>query len=294
MTALTNYARYGKNSRFTDIVSKDRLTSAKASDFTNKINILNLPHQIFFYGKDLAKFKKEVNPIIGFNKKSPAQPPKPKEYIEAETNNKVYFVNYDMVQVEMRKIGRGEIVSPKDFGKINVFNEYFGGGLSSIVFQEIREARSLAYSANVGYLYPNEKNKHDYVATYIGTQTNKLKQAIDAMNELMENLPQISGNFNNAKNSTLKQIASQRITKKSIFFNYLAMQKLGFDYDIRKDTYQEVQSLTLDKLTNFYNEKIKPIKYNTAIIGKKENLDMEAIKKLGDFTEVSLEDIFGY
>jgi hypothetical protein len=50
----------------------------------------------------------------------------------------------------------------------------------------------------------------------------------------------------------------------------LALQKLGLDYDVRKDVYAEIQSLTLPQLTSFYNSEIKPLKYNTAIIGKKK------------------------
>ena len=52
--------------------------------------------------------------------------------------------------------------------------------------------------------------------------------------------------------------------------------------------------MTLPQLTNFYNTEIKPLQYNTAIIGKKENLNMDSINKMGTFTEVSLEEIFGY
>jgi hypothetical protein len=55
-----------------------------------------------------------------------------------------------------------------------------------------------------------------------------------------------------------------------------------------------VKELTLPQLSNFYNTEVKPVNYNTAIIGKKENLDMNAINKLGTFREVSLEEIFGY
>jgi len=47
-------------------------------------------------------------------------------------------------------------------------------------------------------------------------------------------------------------------------------------------------------LTSFYNTEIKPLQYNTAIIGKKENLNMDSINKMGEFQEVSLEEIFGY
>ena len=58
--------------------------------------------------------------------------------------------------------------------------------------------------------------------------------------------------------------------------------------------YQEIEKLSLADLTSFYNDNLKPLKYNTAIIGKKENLDLIAMKKMGKFYEVSLEEIFGY
>lgn len=294
MAALTNYARYGRESRFRDVVSQERLTSAKSTEFTEKVKtITDYPYEIFFYGKDLKKFQKGMASVVNNNKKE-AVPSPAKIYPEPVATGKVYFANYDMVQVEMSKVGRGEVVNPQDFGKINVFNEYFGRGLSSIVFQEIREARSLAYSAYVSYARPSELKKHDYVSTYIGTQANKLGQAVGAMNELMANLPQIQAQFDNSKNSALKQIASNRITKQNIYFNYLAMQKLGLNYDMRKDIYQEVQNLSLNQLTNFYNQKIKPVVFNTAIIGKKENLDMNAISQMGELVELSLEEIFGY
>lgn len=292
--ALTNYAKYGKESRFRDIVSKERLTSAKSEDFIGKIkNIIHYPFDIFFYGKDLKSFKKNFAPLIKMAKTT-QNIPAPKMYPEPNTTGKVYFANYDMVQMEMSQVGRGEMNNLSDFGKINVFNEYFGRGLSSIVFQEIREARSLAYSASVNYVHPRDLKKHNYVNTYIGTQANKLGQAVEAMSDLMKNLPQQQAQFSNARNSTLKQISSQRVTKRNIYYTYLAMQKLGVNYDIRKDLYNEVQNLDLNQLTNFYNQKVKPVTYNTAIIGKKENLDMNAISKLGEFTEVSLEEIFGY
>ncbi len=94
--------------------------------------------------------------MMGYVQKATLKSPEAKVYPEQATGGKVYFTNYDMVQMEMSKIGRGNEIKPANFGKINVFNEYFGRGLSSIVFQEIREARSLAYSAYVNYASPDE------------------------------------------------------------------------------------------------------------------------------------------
>lgn len=292
MAALTNYAKYGKESRFTDVVAEQRLKEIRSEEMTNKIkNLLNMPYQIFFYGNDFNKFKKYAKPFVESETiKAPAK----KVYPEPATENKVYFTNYDMVQTEMSKVAKAGEVNLKNFGKINVFNEYFGRGLSSIVFQEIRESKSLAYSAYVSYATAGEARKPDYITTYIGTQANKLGQAVNAMDELMAELPQVPAQFANAKNAALKQIASGRINRTNIFFNYLNLQKLGVDYDLRKDLYNEIQNLTIGDVTKFYNTEIKPLKYNTAIIGKKENLDMAAINKMGTFQEVSLEEIFGY
>jgi len=58
--------------------------------------------------------------------------------------------------------------------------------------------------------------------------------------------------------------------------------------------YVEIENLTLQKLTNFYNTNVKPLSFNTAIIGKKENLNQEAVQKLGECKELTLEEIFGY
>ena len=292
MNALSNYAKFGKESRFTDVVSKERLNAIKSEEMTKKIqDLLKMPYQIFFYGKDFNKFK---NYGKSFVEKETLKVPAKKNYPEPATEGKVFFTNYDMVQTEMSKVGKGNNVDIKNFGKINVFNEYFGRGLSSIVFQEIRESKSLAYSAYVSYAANGELNKPYYVTTYIGTQANKLPQAVNAMDELMANLPQIPAQFDNAKYSALKQIASARINRTNIFFNQLNLKKLGVDYDLRKDIYAEIGKLTLAELTNFYNTEVKPLKYNTAIIGKKENLDMDSINKMGTFQEVSLEEIFGY
>lgn len=292
MAALSNYAKFGKVSRFTDIVSAERLNEIKSKEMTNKIkNLLVMPYQIFFYGNNFNEFKKYAKPFV---EKESLKIPNKKIYPEPTTEGKVYFTNYDMVQTEMSKVAKAQNVKVKNFGKINVFNEYFGRGLSSIVFQEIRESKSLAYSAYVSYAANNELNHPDYVSTYIGTQANKLPQAVNAMDDLMKNLPQIENQFRNAKNSALKQIETGRIIRTNIFFNHLNLEKLGINYDIRKDMYAEIEKLTLAELTDFYNAEIKPLKYNTAIIGKKENLEVTAMSKMGDFLEVSLEEIFGY
>ncbi|WP_426480600.1 M16 family metallopeptidase [Chryseobacterium sp. R2ACT005] len=292
MTALTNYTKLGAHSRFTDIISQEELEGSNSEVFTDRIKkLFKYPYQVFFYGKSFENFKGYIGQHI---ETESLQIPEAKQYPEPATGGNVNFINYDMVQMEMSKIGKGNLVNPLHFGKINVFNEYFGRGLSSIVFQEIRESKSLAYSAYVSYAANSELNHPDYVTTYIGTQPDKLMIAVDTMNELMNELPEVPIQFENARNAALKQIASTRITRNNIFFNTLRLKKLNIYHDFRKDIYKQIQDLKFEDIRHFYQTEVKSIDFNTAIIGKKENLNMEAVNKMGTFKEVSLKDIFGH
>lgn len=292
MQALQHYAKFGNNSRFRDVVSRERLEEIKCEEMTDKMkSLFSFPYEIFFYGIDFESFKNYSKPYV---KPETSKIPEKKIYPEPETKGKVYFVNYDMVQMEMAKVGRGNLVNTKNFGKINVFNEYFGSGLSSIVFQEIRESKSLAYSAYVSYQANPELQHPDYVTTYVGTQPDKLGIAVETMSDLMNELPQVEIQFNNSKNAALKQLAAGRITRTNIFFNHLRLKKLGIDYDLRTDLFEEIEKLSLHDLTQFYNSNIKPIDFNVAIIGKRENLDMESVGKMGAFKELSVEEIFNF
>lgn len=292
MTALTNYTKLGSFSRFTDVISKEELESSNVEVFTDRMKkLFRYPYQIFFYGRNFENFTSYIGK---YTENENFVIPEPKNYPEPETDGNVYFTDYDMVQMEMSKVGRGRNVNTENFGKINVFNEYFGRGLSSIVFQEIRESKSLAYSAYVSYAANSELDHPDYITTYIGTQPDKLQIAVDTMTELMTELPEVKVQFENAKNSALKQIASQRITRTNIFFNTLRLRKLNIHHDFRKDIYRQIESLKFEDLKDFYDHYIKSVHFNTAIIGKKENLNREAVDKMGTFREVSLKDIFGH
>ncbi|MBS1550299.1 MAG: insulinase family protein [Bacteroidetes bacterium] len=292
MAALTNYAKFGKESRQRDVLSSQQLQEMDIHLLIQKIkNLFHYPYDVFYYGCEPNNTKSY---ITNFVQTTTTQIPQPKIYPEPKTEAKVFFTQYDMVQVEMSRIASGNFVDQSIFGTINVFNEYFGRGLSSIVFQEMRESKSLAYSAYVSYNTATEAEKNDFVTTYIGTQPDKLNIAIQTLETLMQQLPQIPLQFDNAKNSVLRQIESGRIVRAQQFLNFRKLNKLGIYNDIRENMYQEVKELTLEKLNEMYLQRINSLQYNTAIIGKKENIDFQKLEKLGPISELSLEEIFGY
>jgi len=199
-----------------------------------------------------------------------------------------------MVQSEMIFVAKKDAFDAKKLAQSRVFNTYFGSGLSSIVFQEIRESKSLAYSAFSVYSNARKKDDSDYVYAYVGTQANKLPQAVDAMLELMTNMPKAEQQFEDAKKATLKKIAAQRITKSSIFWNYQSLLDRGIENDNREQIYKEVQKMTIDDLAKFFEDNIKGGNYTSLVIGNKKDVNMKALKKLGKVNELDIDYLFNY
>ncbi|WP_237275503.1 M16 family metallopeptidase [Tenacibaculum ovolyticum] len=291
---LMNYGKYGEDSRLRNIMQVDEL---KAIDPVELVSILkdlkNYKQRVFYYGKDVKAAVTALDThhkIYGKLKEYP----KAKEYVETETGGNVFFTNYDMVQSELLFLAKGEPFKPENLAASTLFNTYFGSGLSSIVFQEIRESKSLAYSAFASYSNARKKDGNNYVMAYVGTQANKLTQAVDAMLELMNNMPEAEKQFNAAKESTLKKIAAQRITKSSIFWSYERLKKLGIDNDNREQMYNTIKAMKIEDLKVFFDKNVKGESYNVMVIGNKKDLDVKSLQKLGKIKELDVDYLFNY
>ncbi len=293
---MLNYGKYGADSPVKNIISKDDLAGLDINNLTDKIKeLISYEHLVYYYGSlDQSKVEEVLN--AKHNSSAELKPLLPKRnYVELEMNeNKVYFVHYDMVQAEMMMVSKGGPYDQSSLATSNVFNEYFGGGLSSIVFQEIRESKALAYSAYAYYTTPGDLDKAHYVRAYVGTQVDKLADAKKAMIELMNNMPKADDQFNDAKLAALKKIETSRTKPQSVFWSFLAAKKMGRDYDINKEVYSNMKDLNMDQLGQFFDANVKGKNYTYLVIGNRDLVDMEALKEMGELKELSLEELFGY
>jgi len=199
-----------------------------------------------------------------------------------------------MKQVEITFINRNQMFNKSDLPIIKLYNEYFGSGMSSIVFQDLREAKALAYSVYSSYNTPDNFSKHHYVVSYIGTQSDKLGEALDGFNNLINNIPLSDISFNSAKDGVLKSIQTERILRGDILKTFMANKKLGIDTDYRKDIYDNVMKYNLEDVKKFNEKFVKDSKYSYLVIGDKSKLDFKILEKYGKVEELTLEQIFGY
>lgn len=295
-SAMNNYAKYGKMSPFTDILSKEDLDLLTGVELVDKIKgLTNFDHHVFYYG---TKAVGDVSKIIDAEHKTPKKL-KPiyaaKDYPELDIpKDKVIFVHFPMVQAEVLMISKGNGYSVDEQIMSSFYNNYFGSGLSSIVFQEIREARALAYSANAFYATPSKLGKAHYYNAYVGTQSDKLKDAITAMRGIIEDMPLSEGQIGQAKESVLKMIESERITKANIYWTFRANMDRGVENDIRQAQYEVIKSASVDDLKEFQQKYVKGRAYTILVLGDRSKVSFDYLQSLGEVKELSLEEVFGY
>ena len=185
-----------------------------------------------------------------FNKEHPVAAvlkpvPEPKKFVQkANDFTQVFTVDYTMKQAEIIMLSKSDKYNKELAPVIRLFNEYFGGSMNSIVFQEIRESKGLAYSAYAGYRAPVQPFLNYYLFSYIGTQIDKLPEAMKAMTGLFNNMPESEKAMNSAKEAIINKIRTERITKSQVLFNYINAKKFDLAYDIRKDVFNRIPSMT--------------------------------------------------
>ena len=199
-----------------------------------------------------------------------------------------------MKQAEIIMLSKSEKYDKAIIPVVRLFNEYFGGSMNSIVFQEIRESKGLAYSAYAGYRPPLQPYQNFYLFSYIGTQNDKLPEAMKAMVGLFNQMPESEKALNSSREAIINKIRTERITKSQVLFSYLNAGKFGLTYDIRKDVFEKVPKMTFADLKAFQLKFIKDKNFTIMVLGKNSALDMKTLSSYGQVTTLELKDVFGY
>jgi predicted Zn-dependent peptidase len=296
MTGLVSYARYGANNPFNNVLSNDVLNSLTSADLVNMLhNMPNESHRILYYGPatmgGLIASLKSVHKMPSMFKPSPA----PMVFtFTTQQKNVVLFADYDMVQSEIRWVRNIPGYDPVKQPAIDMFNNYFGGGMGSLVFQTIRESKALAYSTSSYVITPEKKEDPYYISAYIGCQADKFNESVKAMNELLNDLPAVENNMLSAKSELKKGIETERITGDGIIYNYLAAERRGLNTDIRKSIYEHADRLTYDDLKKFHDDNMANKPYTYCLVASEKKLNIDDVQKIGEVKKLTIEQIFGY
>ena len=254
-------------------------------------------HRILYYGPSTQD---ELLAVIDKEHRTPAAlkdipAPAYRVTLRQTPETRVFIAPYDAKNLYMLQYSsRGEKFDPAIEPGRQLYDEYFGGGMNSIVFQEMRESRGLAYSAWAGLNRPPYLDQDYYFVSQIATQSDKLMDAVNTFNDIINNMPLSENAFRLAKDAMITRLRTDRVTGMSVIWNYLDAQDLGQTVDSRIKLYNDIQNLTLDDVAAFQQQWVKGRTYYYGILGSFKDLNMKALEKLGPVTRLTTEDIFGY
>lgn len=129
---------------------------------------------------------------------------------------------------------------------------------------------------------------------FVGTQPDKIGMATTTIEGLLTNLIENENSFEVSRKAIMNSIATERIQKEQLFFNWLRNQDMGFEGDIRRDLYNAAENANMDELRNFYNSHIKSKPFTYLILGNTKVIDKKVLNKMGTTKQLTLEELFGY
>jgi len=293
---LRTYAIYGALSPTTNILSKSELQAMDPEELVNRTkNLKNYERRILYYG---PLSKKQITELINKNHLAAEQllpVPAAIPFVQQDVSeNTILMAEYDAKQIYMAMVYKGGHFDKNIEPSRSLYNEYFGGGMSSIVFQEMREARGLAYSAWAGYQRPSKPQYSYYITSFIATQNDKMMEAIRAFMEILNDMPESQKAFDIAKENMITNIRTERILRENILWSYLDDLEFGYTTDSRKDIFDNVQNMSLEDVKGFQELFVKNRPYTYCILGDSKDLDLKSLDKIGNIKKLTQEEIFGY
>ncbi|MBQ0080987.1 MAG: insulinase family protein [Alistipes sp.] len=294
--ALTNYAYYGPEVIKATTLTNDQVMALSSDELIENVkNLTTFKHRVLYYGpikeKELIAILNRAHKVSDNLKQIEKTTYSPLVTRE----NRVLLSQYDTKQIYYSQIScsNEHLNTQKDAG-LALYNAYFGSGMNGIVFQEMREARGLAYSANARMREPSKKEETYYFNAFIATQNDKMQTAIETFDDIIENMPQSEAAFQLAKQNLIADIETTRTIKDRILWSYIDCEHAGRKVPALKGIYEKVKDMTLDDVVAYQQQNIKGRNYTYCILGDKNDIDMKYLSKLGPVEILSNEQIFGY
>lgn len=294
---LRQFCLYGVDTPAKNILSEKELKALDPKELLQAIGELSsTQHNVLYYGpSDMAEAKEIIADAhrtadeLAVVKKNSAF-----KYKET-TENIVYIAPYDANQIYLASASVGdEMFDAVKAPVVKLYNEYFDGGMNSVVFQEMREARALAYHASAYNEEPSRKEEPYVYKALIATQNDKMIDALEAFDQIINNMPVSEQSFNIVKEGLIARLRTDRVTGFDVLPYYLGQQRLGLAEDTRRQLYEAVQALTLDDVLAYQQANIQNRKFATCILGRESDLDLKSLEKWGRVVRLTTEDVFGY
>ncbi|MGL4853867.1 MAG: insulinase family protein, partial [Lentisphaeria bacterium] len=308
--ALINYAKFGPDNPITSSINLNDIANLDGHKLIRSFQqISTLSPDILYYGPSSfnsvsSQFKNAWSNFRSDSNNSISQIhsdllpafsiPSPKKFPELNNENQIIFLNFPgLQQTQIAFLHKAEPFNPNNVAIRRIFNHYFGMSMSSIVFQQIREAQALAYTAYSYYSSPEHPHNSHFFVAYAATQPQKSLTAIESFKKLFNNVPLNQQRLNISINAITNQIRTTRYHGMKLLEYVDSLAYMRLNEDINKIIFQNIQYISLNDLANFIELNISNKQNSLIIMGDKNMLNLNQIinSTLSPLNELSLPQI---
>ena len=294
---LAQYGLYGPYNRYRNSLSTAELAATDPQQLLDLLKTLSqYEHTVLYYGPMTEQQLSDALAAHFTAETATKAVPEGRHYtMQLTPQSEVLIAPYDAKNIYMRMYHvEDQAWNPDEAPVRALFNEYYGGSMGSVVFQEIREARGLAYSAYAGYMDRSYPDEQDFAIIHIITQNDKMMDCVRQFQAILDTIPQSEASFKIAKEAATKRLASMRTTKFGLINAWLYAKQIGIDYDLNERIYNALPALTLQDVVKFEQERMARKPYRYVILGNEKELDMKSLQQYGPVKRLTTEEIFGY
>lgn len=294
-SALSQYVFYGDKSPYIDELTDKELYELQISELTGDINrASNYEAKIYYSGTlpfdNVYDILSKNLPLVANER--PSLSPNPTPMVPV-TENTVYFLpNNDVEQAQIYLYIPMMKTDKKDDVARHAFNQYFGMDFTGLVLNEIREKRSMAYTAYALASTQGIAGRETFLQGYVGTQNDKANDALDILMGLVNDMPKNPERIDNIKSYLRQEALTSHpdFRDKAMYLVNLGYQ--GYDGDPAKENLPKIDALTFDDIVRFYETNIKGKPYCIGIMGNPKDIDIKRLEKFGKVVKLNERKLF--
>jgi zinc protease len=293
--ALYSFALYGENSQYLKDLSSKEVKGLTATGLIDALRTALRYEADFHYSGALdMNLVKELIitylPVTDINLECSS----PVKNVFPEINETLVFFLDEKSAIQSKDYFfiRGNRLTEMEKPLLNAYYEYLDGGMSSVIFQEIREFRSLAYATGASIFMPFYPDEEAGLMSFVGTQADKTPEAIEVMHGIISSPPDKSDRMDMVRKSLVQSINSKKPTFRNRSEPVAAWVKQKYSSDPRRDWVRIYDALTFDQIVGFYNRQFLNKPVIITIIGNKKQIGSDWMSTYGTVTFVKRKDLF--
>ncbi len=188
----------------------------------------------------------------------------------------------------------GAPASGKEQAMAELLGEYIGGGMFSLMFQEVREFRAMAYSASGAVSLPDpiQRGESALLYTSLGTQADKSLAAMQLVDSLLNTMPLREKGLRAATRSLQASANNKFPSFRDLGKTVRNMEIRGYQEDPTRSVIENLGSITQEDLRRYYDQSFRTAARSYIIVGDKKNLPMDEIGKFGKIIEFTKEQVY--